>query len=162
MERKTKNEIAAEAKDLFNETAVINKKGRYEVRLPWIEDHPLLPSNYSIAKKQLQSTLQKLEKEDLRSRYEQVFQEWESLKIIEKTDCDSTQGHFLPHRPVIKEGSTTAVRPVFDASTREKDKPSLNQCLEKGENLIEKIPAILSRFREPEIGVISNVKNVFL
>lgn len=161
-ERKTKSEIAAEVKNLFDETVMINKEGRYEVRLPWIEDHPPLPTNYSIAKKRLQNTLQKLERDNLMSRYEEVFQEWESLKIIEKTHFDTTKGHFLPHRPVIKEGSTTAVRPVFDASAHEKDKPSLNQCLEKGENLIEKIPAILTRFREYEIGVISDVKKAFL
>lgn len=35
---------------------------------------------------------------------------------------------------------TTKLRPVFDASSKEKNQLSLNDCLQKGENLIELIP----------------------
>ena len=40
--------------------------------------------------------------------------------------------------------------------------PSLNQCLEKGPNLIELVPSSLNRFREKKIGVISDIKSAFL
>ncbi|XP_018577158.1 uncharacterized protein LOC108915574 [Anoplophora glabripennis] len=135
-ERKTKIEKALAAKELFCETVIV---GRYEVRLPWLEGHPPLPTNYHIANRRLQTAVKQLEKNGLMSRYKTVFEEWERLNIIEKTTRGDV-GHFLPHRPVVKEGSATAVRPVFDG----KDEPSLNQCLEKGENLIELIPAVLT------------------
>ncbi|XP_018577341.1 uncharacterized protein LOC108915711 [Anoplophora glabripennis] len=48
-EKKTKQEMANAAKDLFLQTVTINMEGRYEVRLPWIEGHPLLPTNHSVA-----------------------------------------------------------------------------------------------------------------
>ncbi|XP_050516071.1 uncharacterized protein LOC114341344 [Diabrotica virgifera virgifera] len=161
-EKKSKEQLALAAKELFLQTVIINQEGRYEVGLPWLEGHPSLPANFNVAKRRLHSVVSKLKRDNLFSRYNEVFQEWENLKIIEKTNSDSTTGHFLPHRPVLKEGSTTAVRPVFDASAREKNKPSLNQCLEKGPNLIESIPLLLLKFRKFEIGVVSDIKKAFL
>ncbi|GFW58064.1 integrase catalytic domain-containing protein [Trichonephila clavipes] len=64
--------------------------------------------------------------------------------------------------PVIKENSTSKIRPVFDASARTKGSPSLNDCLEKGPNFIEVIPTILNRFRKYKIGVISDIEKAFL
>ena len=63
---------------------------------------------------------------------------------------------------MFKEKSTTKVRPVFDASCRGKDSPSLNDCLEKGPNLLEEIPRVLMRFRKEDIGVISDIRKAFL
>ena len=77
-----------------------------------------------------------------------VFQKWKNENIIEEVKTSSeNEGHYLPHRAVIKESRSTPVRPVFDASAKEKGSPSLNCCLERGANLIELIPSILLRFR---------------
>lgn len=160
-ERRTREEMALAAKEAFLETVIVNDEGRYEVKLPWLENHSVLPTNYSIAQKRLEACRKKLQANDLLAVYDEVFREWQSLNIIQRTD-DRIEGHFLPHRPVLKEGSTTAVRPVFDASAREKDRPSLNQCLEKGLNLIERIPSLLIGFREQKIGIISDIKKAFL
>ena len=71
--------------------------------------------------------------------------------------------HYLSHRPVIKlESQTTKIRPVFDASASEKGKPSLNECLYKGINLIELIPDILDRFRMYPIGISADIEKAFL
>ncbi|KAJ8973156.1 hypothetical protein NQ317_017929 [Molorchus minor] len=45
---------------------------------------------------------------------------------------------------------------------KEKNHPSLNQCLDKGINLIELIPSILIRFRLHRIGVIADIRKAFL
>jgi len=58
----------------------------------------------------------------------------------------------------VKESGTTRVRPMFDASARERGQPSLNQCLEKGVNLIETIPAILLRVRLHQIRIIADIR----
>nr|XP_042908366.1 uncharacterized protein LOC107455598 [Parasteatoda tepidariorum] len=83
--------------------------------------------------------------------------------IIEevKNNCEENV-HYLPHRAVIKPNSTTKIRPVFDASAKAKGFPSLNDCLEKGENLIELIPSILMWFRTERISVVSDVRKAFL
>ncbi|GFV11161.1 integrase catalytic domain-containing protein [Trichonephila clavipes] len=70
---------------------------------------------------------------------------------------------YPPHRPVIKLNSqTTKVRPVFDASTSQRGKLSLNECLHKGINLLEMIPDILDRFRMFPIGISADKKKAFL
>jgi len=51
---------------------------------------------------------------------------------------------------------------VFDASCREKDIPSLHDCLEKGGKLIAKTPPLIMQFQEQRIGVISDRKLAFL
>ncbi|GFW13388.1 DUF1758 domain-containing protein [Trichonephila clavipes] len=80
--------------------------------------------------------------------YGEVFDYWLNLGIIEKILQGKIGGvHYLPHRPVIKAGSTTSIRPVFNASSHVLGSPSLNNCLSTGPNLIEIIPTILNRFR---------------
>lgn len=165
VEKKSQEDLALATKAVFLETLVINDEERYEVRLPWLEGHPPLPSSYSVAKTRLQNTVGKLKRDGLMKEYGQVFQEWLTENIIEEVPEETpalVSVHYLPHRPVIKEGSTTKIRPVFDASAREKDKPSLNQCLNKGPNIIELIPNILTRFRLNKLGVVSDIRKAFL
>ncbi|XP_051175679.1 uncharacterized protein LOC127290903 [Leptopilina boulardi] len=96
--------------------------------------------------------------------YDNIFKTWLSEEIIEEFSEKENKvlNHYLPHRPVIKTHGTTKIRPVFDASACKKGSPSLNQCLEKGPNLIELVPSSPNRFREYEIDVVSDVKQVFL
>ena len=99
----------------------------------------------------------------MRAEYEEVLEDWLRTGIIEEMPLSQRdEGHYLPHRPVVKENSTTKLRPVFDASARGQGRPSLNQCLEKGTNLIEIIPALLLRFRFHHVGVIADIKRAFL
>ncbi|GFY48717.1 integrase catalytic domain-containing protein [Trichonephila inaurata madagascariensis] len=99
-----------------------------------------------------------------RKAYEGVFSEWLQEGVIEevKNYCNDKSDHYLPHRAVIKENSTTRVRPVFDGSAREKNSPSINDCLEKRQNTVELIPAIMNRFRFKKIGVVADIRRAFL
>jgi len=99
----------------------------------------------------------------LRAEYEEVLEVWLRTGIIEEVPMSQRdEGHYLSHRPVVKENSTTKLRPVFDASAQEHGRLSLNQCLEKGTNSIETIPAIILRFRLHQVGVIADIKRAFL
>lgn len=162
---KSRRELEISAEIFFNETVKVDSEGRYEVRLPWLEGHPVLPSNLLVAQKRLTSTLRKLNSMDLYELYNGVLLEWEEAGIIERVPKGNvtTYSHYLPHRPVVRESSaTTKIRPVFDAGARQGQCPSLNQCLEKGPNLIEIIPDVLIGFRKYRIGVISDIKKAFL
>lgn len=159
--KKTQEE---EIKDLFQSTTRKNNEGRYEVLLPWKKNHSPLTDNRDLAERRLKSVTKKLQQGDLFEEYDAIFCTWLAQGIIEKAPTDQiiTQGYYLPHRPVIKEGSTTRIRPVFDASAGTKDLMSLNQCLETGPNLIELIPTMLHRFRERRIGVTADIAKAFL
>ena len=56
------------------------------------------------------------------------------------------------------------MRPVFDtsASASVTNFPSLNQCLEKGPNLIELIRKTLLTFREHKLAVVAEIRKTFL
>ncbi|XP_055950987.1 uncharacterized protein LOC129985100 [Argiope bruennichi] len=118
-----------------------------------------------IAERRLKGTIKILQAKNLLESYEDVFHEWLKEEIIEPVDItrlDDLLCTYLPHRTVIKENSTTKIRPVFDASAKQKNELSLNSCLEKGPNLVELIPSILNRFRLGAFGIIADIKKAFL
>jgi hypothetical protein len=147
----------------FLDTVKVKEDGRYKVSLPWIEDHPPVPRNINLAKKRLENVLWKLENDKLKAAYDEIFADWLQEGIIEEIPMAQwDEGHYLPHRPVVKESGTTRKRPVFYASARERGQPSLKQCLEKGMNLTEIIPTLLLHFRLQQIGVIAgHLQSIF-
>ncbi|GFW46766.1 integrase catalytic domain-containing protein [Trichonephila clavipes] len=163
VETKTKLEIQKETLNHFQKTISVDINGRYEVALPWVLDNKLLSSNRKLAENRLESAKRKLIATGKFEEYQDILDLWLSGKIIEEVNDDKENFvHYLPHRPVIKENSTSKIRPVFDASARTKGSPSLNDCLEKGPNFIEVIPTILNRFRKYKIGGISDIEKAFL
>ncbi|XP_015905345.2 uncharacterized protein [Parasteatoda tepidariorum] len=142
--KKVQAELQRATQKYFLKAIRLDAENRFVVSMPWLEDHPPLPDNYDLAYKRLNSTVNRLESQSIYKEYEQVFNEWMEEGIIEKPN------------------STTKIRPVFDASAKVKFFPSLNDCLEKGENLIELIPSILMRFWTERIGVVSDIRKAFL
>ncbi|UYV74863.1 hypothetical protein LAZ67_12001455 [Cordylochernes scorpioides] len=142
----------------------IDCKGRYQVALPWIRKREVLTDNRDVAEKRLANLRKYLENTGKLTEYEDILERWLRNKTIEMVTDNEREGvHYLPFRPVFKENSlTTKIRPVFDASARKKAKLSLNDCLERGPNMIETITRILNRFRKREIGVSSEIEKAFL
>ena len=101
---------------------------------------------------------------ELKKSYNDIFVQYEEDGIIERVETPGIPGktHYLAHHPVIKKDSeTTKVRPVFDGSSKMKNKPSLNECLYSGPCLLNLIFPILLRFRMFQIGLISDIKQAF-
>ncbi|UYV70147.1 hypothetical protein LAZ67_7001968, partial [Cordylochernes scorpioides] len=139
--------------------------GRFCVGLPWLGNQEGIPSNRHIAERRLFNTTRKLRVKCIFSEYDRVFQEWLAEGVIEKVSPEdlNRKCHYLPHHPVVKaDSNTTKIRPVFDASCKDKGNLSLNDCLASGPNVIEQIPAILLKFREKAIGLISDIRKAFL
>ncbi|GFQ88425.1 pro-Pol polyprotein [Trichonephila clavata] len=88
-----------------------------------------------------------------------IFKEWKNEDFIE--DSGEGPGHYLPHRGVFKNESTTKIRPVFDVSCKSRGNHSLNDCLMKGPNLQDLIPSVLKKFREKTFGFVSDIKKAF-
>ncbi|XP_054713062.1 uncharacterized protein LOC129222571 [Uloborus diversus] len=163
IERLSKSEQEAIAKNHFLETVKFTDN-RYEISLPWLESCAPLPDNIDLAKRRLNKVTEKLLFSNHYDAYEDIFHQWLEDGMIEdvpETEISSF-GNYLPHRPVFKESATTPIRPVFDASARMANQPSLNQCLQFGPNLIENIPDILMRFRMKKIGIVADIKKAFL
>lgn len=80
------------------------KNGRYEVSLPWKENHPALPDNYSLSYSRLASLITCLRKTpEVLREYDNVIREQEFTGVIENVGEESTgKVHYLPHREVVR------------------------------------------------------------
>ncbi|UYV83350.1 hypothetical protein LAZ67_23000733 [Cordylochernes scorpioides] len=160
----SKKKRETELREHFIKNIKRDEDQRYSVALPWKCERNNIPSNLEIAQRRLEACTSKLRKEKMVIEYSTILQEWEREGLIERIEENRPQkkGHYLPHRPVFKaESRTTPLRPVFDASCRSYNGLSLNDYLEKGPNLLEKIPEILIRFREKGIGVLADIRKAF-
>ena len=71
---------------------------------------------------------------------------------------------YIPHKAVVREAAeTTKLRIVYDASARESEKsPSLNECLEAGPPLQNRLWAVLVRVRLQPVALTGDMKQAFL
>ena len=142
--------------------------GRYQVGLPWKQDHPVLPDNYDLCKRRLQSTINKLKTNTpLMEDYKKIIKEQEERGIIERVEPqdEAIVGNvtYLPHHPVIrKDKQTTKVRIVYDASAKNKHGVSLNSCLYTGPCLLKTVAEIIARFRLFPIAITADIEKAFL
>ncbi|KAI5747814.1 hypothetical protein M8J77_018781 [Diaphorina citri] len=123
-----------------------------------------LSDNYNLSLKRLESTVRRLKREGYEKEYGKVLDGWKESGIIELVPPDErdNSAHYVPHHHVVKPNSTTPVRPVFDCSAKDGKKASLNECLESGPNLLEKIPAVLAKFRQEKFGISGDIAKAFL
>ncbi len=149
--------------EMFKKTVKRKEDGRYVVKLPWVNELPKIPNNKKVAMARLMSATKKLNFNNQYETYDEIFNAWSNEGIIEKVEIvNSENGHYLPHRPIFKDSVTTPVRPVFDASCKTYINISLNDCMYKGPNFIDSLPAKLMRFRMKLVGVLSDIRKAFL
>ena len=124
--------------------------GHYYVHLPWNRD----------LVKQVPSNL----KDSLANAYEKVFEQQESLGIIEPVNQKMSDQIWIPHRPVIRNEAnvTTKIRPVFNCSLKMGKAPSLNEAAFPGIDLMNNLLLLLLYFRSNFYVVLSDIAKVFL
>ncbi|GFW52721.1 uncharacterized protein TNCV_2393011 [Trichonephila clavipes] len=159
----TRIELEEAAKDHFARHVTRDADGRYVVSLPWIQGHPFLSNCRNLAERRLKNCVRSLERSKNLGKYEAVFHSWQNEDIIEEVQnvADKKNEHYLPHHPVYKDNSTTKIRPVFDGSAKEKNSSSINECLEKGPNMVELIPTIVNKFRLRKFGITADIEKAF-
>ena len=114
--------------------SLIFENGRYTAKLPFKEQHSILPDNFKLSATRLDNQLKHLKQlPHILKEYNKIITDQLESGIIEELnplmDCPE-QGnvHYLPHHPVIREqAETTKIRVVYDASAKLRtDTPSLN------------------------------------
>ena len=139
----------------------------YEVRLPWKRDHPKLENNYAQAVKRLESIERKLKRDPEKAEaYTTAINQYVEKGFAEEV-LDLTSGggsvRYLPHHAVFRaDRQTTKCRIVFDASAREQDSVSLNDCVLPGPALQPNLASVLIRFRTHRIGMMADVEKMYL
>ena len=142
------------------ESEIKFENGRYEVKMPFKDEHAILPDNYALSKTRLTNLVRKLKRSpSLAAEYQQVIKTQLESGIIEKVNdsepVEVGKVCYLPHKAVIRENKeTTKVRVVFYASAKTPEGPSLNDCMHAGPSLLPNLMDILLRFRLKRVGLI--------
>ena len=140
---------------------------RYEVALPWNGKEIDLLDNRRSAESRLNGLCMKLRRDpSLLVGYQCALNEFERLEFVEPvatSDVSSCPVFYLPHRPVVRESSsTTKIRPVFDASARDRNGLSLIDCLNAGPSLLPSMVDVLLRFRRHAVALTADISKAFL
>ena len=113
----------------------------------------------------LQHTLKGKHPERIYKYNDQLLDQLKRGFIEQVLDPNTHQGviHYIPHFPVFKESSTTAMRIVYDASAKISSTAlSLNDCLHTGPDLIQRLQNMLLTFRSHKIAFTANIEKAFL
>ena len=151
--------------DEFKEQLNRNVEGWYETGLPWKANHPSLPNNKAGSLRRLDSTIRKLEKQELFEQYDAIIRDQLAEGIVEPAGEHVVGREFyIPHKPVVREtAESTKLRIVYDASARAHDNaPSLNDCLHAGPPLQNQLWAVLLRARFHPVLITGDMKQAFL
>ena len=134
----------------FKQQLERNKGSWYDTGLVWIENKVPLNNNKSGSLGCLKSLFKRLEQNPkIFKAYDQVIRDQLVNNISEKVSenqSENPKDFFLPHRPVMRQNAeSTKLRVVYDASAKLEAGYSLNDCLEKGPSLQNKLWDILIR-----------------
>ena len=149
----------------FKEQLKRSPQGWYETGLMWKANHDELPNNKASSLRRMNNLLNKLKREPAKlEEYNEKIAEQLREGIVEPAP-DEIQGreHYIPHKPVRREATeTTKLRIVYDASSKPNDaSPSLNDCLETGPLLLNRLWTILTRNRMKPIAITGDIKQAF-
>lgn len=147
----------------FNKTVKF-ENGRYEIRWPFKNEKPDIPTNFGLAFGRLKSTVKKLRKDNQLHLYQDVLQNQMNMDVNEITEFKTNNlTHYLPHQAVIRETSnTTKLRVVFDASAKLRGYNSLNDEIYQGPKCIPDLCGLLLRFRMKKYVLIADLEKAFL
>ena len=155
----------AETKEEFlKNIRYVEGESRYEVRLPWKAECLPKSNGYSMCLKRLHQLKSRLDKnKTLLEQYDQIFKEQEKSGIIAAVVKPGEPSHYLPHHGVLRQDKeTTKLRVVFDGSAKSSSEDlSLNDCLEKGPNLVPHLFDTVVNFRGYPIGLVADVEKAF-
>lgn len=142
--------------------------GRYVMGFPWKPDCGDPSTNYNLAFRRLCNLVKKYQqREDVWKKYCKIIEEQLTSGIIEAVDMSEVNSnckavYYLPHQAVVTpQKTTTKVRVVCDASSHERGKPSLNDCVDQGPSMLPDLGGMLLRFRMENIQLLSDVEKAF-
>lgn len=157
----TKQTVAEQrAEQLFVDTTYRNADGRFVVRIPFIDDKPVLGNSRINALKRLLYLEKRFTREpELKYKYSEFMTEFLKsghMRKANKSDLASEDGYYMPHHSVQKR-----FRVVFDASAITSNGKSLNDVQLAGPNLQEHLAIIITRFRIHRYVFSTDVKKMF-
>ncbi|XGW10254.1 hypothetical protein V3C99_012050 [Haemonchus contortus] len=141
------------------------KNGHITAPFPLKESISELEDNYSVAVRRLESLQKTLQQNpEQRGWYCKILQKYVEENTIEPfltAEKGAVGTYYMPHSGVWKPSKQVPLRIVFDASSKRRNKPSLNDVIHKGESFINKIHDILLASRTKKIILMCDIEAAF-
>ena len=147
------------------QSQITYRDGTYFVPLPWLDNHPPLPSNFNLAHSRLQQVKKRLLKLDLWKSYASIIADQLDKGYVEAVPANEdplikTDAHYLSHFFVLRpESETTPIRVVFAANAGH---VSLNDCLYTGPCLLKSLNTMIHRFRANKYALVADIEKAFM
>ena len=110
--------------------------------------------------------MKRLQKQpNLLERYDSVIQDQLTQGILERVqDKPVAKEFYIPHKAVVRDAAeSTKLLIVYDASARpDGNSPSLNECLEPGPPLQNRLWSVIVRNRFHPVALAGDLKQAFL
>ncbi|XP_026328071.1 uncharacterized protein LOC113236280, partial [Hyposmocoma kahamanoa] len=152
------------ALDIFARTA--KRIGhQFEVGLPWKDDVVVMPPSYDMALRRLRTIERKMDASpEFKREYEAQVQNLLDKGYAEPcqgNEADSPIGWYLPHFAVRNVNKPGKLRLVHDAAATVNG-TCLNDKLLDGPDLLRSLPGVLFRFRERDVAVSADIREMFM
>ncbi|XP_058464923.1 uncharacterized protein LOC131438730 [Malaya genurostris] len=154
------------ARRILVETTV-RVDGGFETGLLWKYDHIEFPRSYSMAEQRLKCLERRMKADpELHENLVQQIRDYQRKGYAHKASekelslADPRRVWYLPLGIVINPKKPNKVRVVWDAAAKVNG-ISLNTMLLKGPDLLTSLPAVLSRYRQRQIAISADIKEMF-
>ncbi|XP_037871629.1 uncharacterized protein LOC119629565 [Bombyx mori] len=162
--RRPKTDPEEQALRILNSNTVHTTDGRYETALLWKTDNVSLPDNYNNSLKRLINIENKLDRNpELKQKYTEQTEALVAKGYAEPAPKTKTENRtwYLPHFAVGNPLKPEKLRVVHDAAARTRG-VALNDMLLKGPDLLQSLPGVIMRFRQHNITVTADIKEMFI
>lgn len=141
----------------------VRKENRFETRLLWKNDAYMLPDSYNMARKRL--TCLENKGPEVVNIINEIIEDYlvegyASKLSLADLETKHARTFYLPIFTVTNLKKPGKIRPVFDAAATVNG-VSLNSTLLTGPDLLSPLVDILRRFREHQIAVVGDIKDMF-
>ncbi|XP_062713617.1 uncharacterized protein LOC134290481 [Aedes albopictus] len=155
------------AKEILRRTTIKRADGHYETGLLWRYDSVELPSSYGMAERRLLCLERKLRSNpELQASLERQISEYQDKGYAHKAtpqelaNSDPHHTWYLPLGVVTNPRKPGKVRIIWDAAAKANG-VSLNDVLLKGPDLLTSLPGVLCRFRQREVAVAGDIREMY-
>ena len=153
-----------EAKIIEDSCQKIGKQ--WLIPYPWKQDPNKLPNNEEQAKKKLEATERRLQKNPEHAEaYDKQMKEMSEIKFARKLtqqELKTYKGpvHYISHHEVVRPEKTTPIRIVFNSSASFQGH-RLNDYWMKGPDLLNSLFGVILRFRENEVAITGDISKMY-
>lgn len=148
----------------YQSTTARQNNGKYVVRIPFKTDfQSRLGNSKSTAIAQFKQLERKFDRQqNIAEKYKLFINEYHDLGHMQKCNRNSILGCYLPHHCVLRdESKSTALRVVFNASSKTSTGFSLNDTMKKGPNLQKDLLTLILKWRQYEFVYTADIEKMF-